>query len=564
MQGVAVSISRSGTRAVSRPASLVRSVVPERQKSARRKMGLTRGSGWEEPGIRFEGTQSQEMLWHPEWRMALHQSTRWARGGNEANGELARPIGDGYELYFPYACNTCGRSEFTGTKLMTCRGCGIVKYCCAEHQKLDWPKHKHMCKAIQRCKTVFNSFFRERTGEEPERPSNSEEFAAYFEFMHKIMLTDPVINEIFADDNSAVMERSATIDILRRQPRCIFCYTEKKLTPCGRCAGVAICENCLRDRSQEEIDERHPPDACQRHAVAAGCMGFVSDFGNPIFMPSRTPCDTFALPTSWIEYLAAKREDFGLPNDAAMLTLAPAVSMLLEGLSLPLTILKALYKLLGDDLENREELEVHILDASIGEVFCLQRYAEISIMLPRLRTLRICFIGKKMKNMNGKLEDQHFHDGLDKYMRPECKAVTEVALVDYAEYIRVGCAETGARWRKPDLAVIPNKNFTGRTDDNKEWSWKEAVDAIMTHKVPCLCTEPTQKKVKSALAVLADIITRGGFITDDMTNYDITMEENEFHGLRPHGSISATDNDSEEEEFDAFGFSNAGVIIFNK
>ena len=57
-------------------------------------MGLTSaGSGWEAPRVRFVGTQSQEMLYHPDWRHALQQSTRWARGGNEANGELARPLG---------------------------------------------------------------------------------------------------------------------------------------------------------------------------------------------------------------------------------------------------------------------------------------------------------------------------------------------------------------------------------------------------------------------------------------------------------------------------------------
>ena len=377
------------------------------------------------------------------------------------------------------------------------------------------------------------------------------------------MLNEPVIDEIFAGDNSALNERLKTIDILRRQPRCIFCYAGKKLTPCPGCAGVAICETCLRDRSQEEIDEKHPAEACQRHAIAGACMGFVSDNGHLIFIPSRTPCDAFALPKSWIEYLGAKRRDFGLVNDGAVLMLAPAVSMLLEGLSLPLTIVNELHFLLGDDIESREELEVHILDANIGELYCLQRYAEISIMLPRLRTLKIYFIGEKMKHMNGKLEDQHFHDGLDKYVRPECEAVMEVHLVKYDDYIRNGCAETGAKWRKPDLAVIPNKNVATRTEDDKEYEWKEAIDAIMTYKVPCLCTESTMGRAKSSLDAIADIILEGGFITDETQKYDFRMVQNPFQGLRPHVSFTAIDNGG-EDEFDAFGFLNIGIVLFNK
>ena len=34
--------------------------------------------------------------------------------------------------------------------LMTCAGCNAVQYCCEEHQRQDWPKHKKCCKKFQK------------------------------------------------------------------------------------------------------------------------------------------------------------------------------------------------------------------------------------------------------------------------------------------------------------------------------------------------------------------------------------------------------------------------------
>jgi hypothetical protein len=45
-----------------------------------------------------------------------------------------------------WACKTPNGREEQDLKLMTCTGCGIVKYCCKEHQKLDWKwEHKGEC-----------------------------------------------------------------------------------------------------------------------------------------------------------------------------------------------------------------------------------------------------------------------------------------------------------------------------------------------------------------------------------------------------------------------------------
>ena len=34
-------------------------------------------------------------------------------------------------------------------QLKQCAGCRVVYYCCHEHQKLDWKRHKPICKRVQ-------------------------------------------------------------------------------------------------------------------------------------------------------------------------------------------------------------------------------------------------------------------------------------------------------------------------------------------------------------------------------------------------------------------------------
>eukprot|EP00873_Tetraselmis_striata_P005513 jgi/Tetstr1/425777/TSEL_001562.t2 len=44
-------------------------------------------------------------------------------------------------------CRLCGEEAGPGVRLRTCARCGLVRYCCAEHQRADWKSHKPQCKA---------------------------------------------------------------------------------------------------------------------------------------------------------------------------------------------------------------------------------------------------------------------------------------------------------------------------------------------------------------------------------------------------------------------------------
>ena len=50
-------------------------------------------------------------------------------------------------MYIPDACSYCCHI-LSRSSLKTCSGCGIAKYCSAEHQKAHWKVHKHHCKRL--------------------------------------------------------------------------------------------------------------------------------------------------------------------------------------------------------------------------------------------------------------------------------------------------------------------------------------------------------------------------------------------------------------------------------
>jgi len=75
--------------------------------------------------------------------------------GSWMTGQRARPaggihIGGGNLLAsLKDQCRTCGeldKSSSTAATFKRCSRCKAARYCCTDHQRRDWPRHKHVCR----------------------------------------------------------------------------------------------------------------------------------------------------------------------------------------------------------------------------------------------------------------------------------------------------------------------------------------------------------------------------------------------------------------------------------
>lgn len=90
------------------------------------------------------GVRSEDDTDHENKRMTRDEILALALLGRETHG-FKRTQGSVKQLE---ACAWCHKTRDTATQtpLMKCTGCKDTLYCSRDHQKLDWEKHKLVCR----------------------------------------------------------------------------------------------------------------------------------------------------------------------------------------------------------------------------------------------------------------------------------------------------------------------------------------------------------------------------------------------------------------------------------
>jgi TPR repeat protein len=108
------------------------------QKDEARALGLTKQAA--EGGL--NSAMQQLGSWYEKGigtTKDLEEAARWyqraARAGNQQAQDALERLQSG--------CAVCGQKTEK-----RCLACGVVRYCGPEHQKADWPAHKHICRKV--------------------------------------------------------------------------------------------------------------------------------------------------------------------------------------------------------------------------------------------------------------------------------------------------------------------------------------------------------------------------------------------------------------------------------
>lgn len=438
-------------------------------------------------------------LWDATWRNMFSNGT-WVSGTG-----VCQPINPQFDVTHPYACATCKRGPFTnGTKLFNCSQCKVVKYCCREHQKGDWKSHKAFCKAYVALKNANDTDYNEL-----QNPRDKETWSR---------LSRSVTVKVETMIRSGLHSRD--IQLVALQPRCNNCFVagsvdSVELVTCPKCHDVALCKDCFM---KDDISFHIAGDAglvdCEYHQISLACSGMVVENGSILMMESDTDMKECFQPKDWREYFDMKRGDFLSQFPPVMLSMAPIVCLLIDGLSLPLTILHTLGLpdvMGGQGVAKLEHLVVHVVGASAQEMMGVEKFIELIRCIPTLKYLRICMFGPDVQDV-----EEYALNVVDPNLskiRNGCDAKVMMRNGYYHDVVESLNEE----------ATLVIASHPGMFDSHYTDSWRPTVEVLASKDVPFVVTGYNKQEVLNDRELLEKF---GAKIV-------VEPSGNPFRGLRP-------------------------------
>lgn len=159
------------------------------------------------------------------------------------------------KFYFPNMCHSCHSYGGENINLKRCSACGIISYCCKEHQVKDWPSHKQFCRVMCQIKKDWNvdDIFQFMKNTIPKKSLHNmkslQEKLKYYdslsEFISKLLVK-----------TSQILQRKlskAEFEMIQFPRICAVCYEGKQelLTNCSKCPQSSFCKKHLNDPNHE-------------------------------------------------------------------------------------------------------------------------------------------------------------------------------------------------------------------------------------------------------------------------------------------------------------------------
>ncbi|KAJ6566300.1 hypothetical protein B0H19DRAFT_1137355 [Mycena capillaripes] len=404
------------------------------------------------------------------------------------------------------ACYKCFKEDVL---LYRCGRCLRIVYCSPECQKLDWEKHKPLCKAL--------GAIPRSNPKAPEILSLPRQPTTDLTIVQKITETDMNCNLAFCTSSLKREPYWFEMMLIIYEPRCIACArthnlirmeatkngtTAKPLVPCSQCKLTFCCSAAhwhlarrMHDAPCE--DARDALSQCQMnkelcaHIKFVGLMADALDSsGEYIWAPERLNSVWLSLSgLSWESELGDElRKSLDVP---ASRPITPWIRLASNSLSRAMTILYGLENLNDDDEWTRKHtLTIHIIGATDKEVSLGKVFEEILHRLPEVKTLKLVLCGPHMPGRRSasdfeicvectKLGRQRIHEHADCF---------------YHDFVR----SKGSEFQKPDLCIAFN---SGASQSSME-TWPATFQVLVAREIPSLFTSYNREEAEADAALL--------------------------------------------------------------
>ncbi|KAJ7118362.1 hypothetical protein C8R44DRAFT_790625 [Mycena epipterygia] len=412
------------------------------------------------------------------------------------------------------ACYKCYKE--TDVRLSRCSVCHRVSYCSPECQKIDWPLHKPMCKALSAIEksnplavaTLFFSITDEPTTDLNVLHNMSEAHGSNILSFCERTLNRPV----------TIPERN----LIGWEPRCMVCTRTdqlirmeaakngttseqlRRLTPCPNCDLSFCCSpvhwEAARALHHVPCEDGHDGlTHCDMNREVRADLKFEDMMagahdasGEFSWAPDRVlPAWTSLAGSSWErEFGDDMRKSIGVP---ASLPIAPWLRAASDNLTLAMTILYALEQLNDDHAwTTKHTLTVHILGAAMKEIRGAMVFEEILHRLPEVKTLKLVLCGPEMPG-------GHIPRIIPMETCPECSArgrkrIHEHVADTYHSFVR----KKDTKFEKPDLCIA----FNSGASQQSIASWPATFKLLVDRKIPSMFTAYDREEAEGEAALL--------------------------------------------------------------
>ena len=409
--------------------------------------------------------------------------------------------------FHPGSCYICKAVKSEKVDLKRCSSCKMISYCGEKHQRQHWNKHKKLCKFMH----------------ENFRPHGIEglfedykEISSHKQWLENIKLVLPATEHAFGRKFEPWEQQ------MFQFPRvCNFCYSpqQQKLEECNKCFSVAYCS----EKHHTQDESKHKP-FCEKMLLSLLCEKQEADKGlcEPII-----PCiiaDVYQpLTSTFIQYLEAI---MSTENNSELDPVQ--VALLSDHLTFPVSLMFILEQVgiaNGLFVETAEELIIHVLGARLEvEVFAVVKWEVMFHHLPKLKTLRLCFIGPEVGKVTGKNESLA-------EMCTACKSSKrqthfKISPLSYKEFLE-------------SSSVLPHAviSFNSSLYENSEIDmWDDTLGCVKGFpNTPFIFTSYTESEIKKDLNTLEDFA---------QAELDVLVppQMNPFCSLRPYRDWESENN----------------------
>ena len=422
---------------------------------------------------------------------------------------------ENYNTDIPFTCSVCKRGPGESCDLKHCSACWAALYCSREHQIKDFPKHKKVCKKIQALKLAERDI--------SIIPSSEREWADFILYSTARLSDDTGLNSY-----------------LNTLEHCRICFatpffTATRHVELRACSVCNIAHHCANPACAQAFSQRHTVADCERFFIMRAAVVMNMQAGGVLCRSSNSRSSD--IPTTWDSYFSEhqKFDDFDYVSPT-LLRMPPVMGALTYFLSMTMTVLHSLSLVYSkEELADLQSMELHALGAQSYEcISAIVRHEELFHWLPKLRQLKIVFVGPKSTHI-----DQYNTQGIF------CQACTSLACKTDISIIR-GCYHEVQDKVSVSAATVVIACNAGIHDPQFRASWTPTVRLLASQpKLPVIFTGFTESEIHQDEAVLSSL----------GANIVVSGKRNAFRGLLPC-------LDSCEPETVGFYFANMYLCVF--